>query len=114
MRASSSGWRRPVEADIRPNPMDIGLLGPYAVVQVADALAQLFENLGRAQGRQRSVTAFQELLVLLLYTTYAPAKAEGKTRSPRPDVACYGAAPMLRSRTVARKQSLGNDAVGLV
>ena len=58
--------------------MDIGLLGPYAVVQVADALAQLVENLGRAQGRQRSVTAFHQLLALLLYTTYAAAKAEGK------------------------------------
>lgn len=33
------------ESGCTTDPMDIGLIGPYAVVQVADALAQLVENL---------------------------------------------------------------------
>jgi len=33
-----------MEADERPDPMDIGLLGPYAVVEITNAFAHLIEQ----------------------------------------------------------------------
>lgn len=39
-RSHAAGMAPTVKTDVRPNPIDIGLLGPYAVVQVANAFAQ--------------------------------------------------------------------------
>ena len=50
--------------DKRPYPMDIGLLGAYAVVQIANALAQLIEHFYGPKRRQRSSAAFHGYLIL--------------------------------------------------
>ena len=41
-----------MESDEGAHPMDIETLRPYAVVQVANALAQLVEHFHGIQGRQ--------------------------------------------------------------
>lgn len=52
------GMASTVIVGVRPNSMDIGLLGPYAVVQVPDALAQSVEDRERLQWQERVVLVF--------------------------------------------------------
>lgn len=49
-----------METNEAADPFDIGFLGPYAVVQIADALAQLVEHFDRFQGRKGSRAAFHD------------------------------------------------------
>jgi hypothetical protein len=73
-RAHLGRVAQPVEAHERTHPMDIGLLGPYAVVQVADALAHLIEQPRGAQRREGTGALFHDRIVLYAYTAYAPPR----------------------------------------
>ena len=57
-----------VDSDKRPYPIDISLLGAYAVVQIADALAELIEHFHRQKRGQRRRAAFHGHLMLYTNT----------------------------------------------
>ena len=50
-----------MEADKGANPIDVGILGAYAAMQIATALAQLFEHSCSFQRREGSRAAFHDL-----------------------------------------------------
>jgi len=53
-----------MKSNKRANPIDINLLSPYAVVQIADALAQLVEHSCRFQRGKETVLLFMIRLIL--------------------------------------------------
>jgi hypothetical protein len=72
--AAAHGCRvaQAMESDKSAHPVDISLFRSYAVVQIANALAQLIEHLDGFQGWQRWVAAFHNFLVLYKTSVYKP------------------------------------------
>lgn len=66
--AQRSRTTRAVKANVSANPVDIRLLGSYAVVQTANALAQLVQDRDRTQRRQMVGDGSIGLLAMSFYT----------------------------------------------
>jgi hypothetical protein len=75
------------KTDERSHPMDINLLGAYAVGKAADALVQLVEDLDRLQGRQGSDAGLHGLLLLCVHAVFSrPSRTASRIRVRR---ACH-------------------------
>lgn len=61
-----------MKPDEGAHPMDINLLRPYAVVQIANALAPLVEHFHGLKGRQRCTDAFRDRSILDAQSVYSP------------------------------------------
>lgn len=74
-----------MESNKQTHPIDINVLRAYAVVQIADALAQLIEHFGRLQRGRKTVLLFTIHLILDKSTVYvlksqAASGIEGASR----------------------------------